>query len=40
VDLFRGGFIAKDYPDLPSIGVKEEWDGWAYEAFVASGRRV
>ncbi len=37
VDTFRGGLIAKNYPDLPGIGVKNEWDDWAYEAFVAAG---
>jgi uroporphyrinogen decarboxylase len=31
----RGGFIAKDYPDLKDIGVRPEWDQWAYEAFIA-----
>jgi hypothetical protein len=37
VELFgarHGGFIAKNYGDLPGIGVKEEWDMWAYETFV------
>jgi hypothetical protein len=29
---FRGGLIMKDYPDLPGIGVRPEWDMWAYEA--------
>ncbi len=33
-DLFHGGLIAKNYGDLPGIGVKPEWDQWAYEAFV------
>jgi len=32
-----GGFIAKNYGDLHGIGVKEEWDQWAYEAFVEFG---
>ena len=32
-ELFEGGFIAKNYPDLPGIGVKEEWDDWAYQVF-------
>jgi len=27
-------FIAKNYPDLKGIGVKEEWDQWAYETFI------
>ncbi len=30
----KGGFIAKNYGDLYGIGVKPEWDEWAYEAFV------
>lgn len=30
--LFRGFLITKNYPDLPGIGVKEEWDRWAYDA--------
>jgi uroporphyrinogen decarboxylase len=32
-ELFEGGLIAKNYPDLPGIGVKNEWDDWAYEVF-------
>ncbi len=35
VRLFRGGLMLKNYPDLPGIGVAREWDGWAYEAFLA-----
>ena len=31
-DLFEGGLICKNYPDLPGIGVEEAWDGWAYAA--------
>ncbi|MCX7048360.1 MAG: hypothetical protein NTX50_23105 [Candidatus Sumerlaeota bacterium] len=31
LQLFRGGLIMKNYPDLPGIGVKPEWDMWAYE---------
>ena len=38
VELFRGGFIAKNYGDLHGIGVEEEWDQWAYDAFVEFGR--
>lgn len=34
VDTFRDGLILKDYPDLPGIGVKDEWDMWAYTAFI------
>lgn len=37
VDIFRGGFIAKNYGDLHGIGVKPEWDQWAYETFVREG---
>ncbi|NLL84703.1 MAG: hypothetical protein GX230_10765 [Lentisphaerae bacterium] len=37
VETFRGGFIAKNYGDLPGIGVLPEWDQWAYEAFVKHG---
>jgi len=29
----NGRFIAKNYGDLKGIGVKEEWDQWAYEKF-------
>ncbi len=32
VELFGGGLICKNYPDLPSIGVEPQWDAWAYEA--------
>jgi uroporphyrinogen decarboxylase len=28
---FKGRMIMKNYPDLPGIGVKPEWDMWAYE---------
>ncbi len=31
IDIFKGCLITKDYPDLPGIGVKEEWNNWAYE---------
>lgn len=34
VDLFGGGLIVKNYPDLAGIGVKNEWDDWGYEAFL------
>lgn len=30
----EGGFIAKNYGDIKGIGVKEEWDEWAYQAFL------
>ena len=32
VDLFSGGLICKNYPDLAGIGVLPEWDDWAYRA--------
>jgi uroporphyrinogen decarboxylase len=34
VETFRGGLILKNYGDLKGIGVKPEWDQWAYEALV------
>ncbi len=37
VATFRGGLIAKNYGDLNGIGVKPEWDQWAYEAFLQAG---
>lgn len=39
-ELFRGGLIAKNYPDLPGIGVEPEWDRWAYDVFVAASAAV
>ena len=30
-DAFRGSLIFKNYGDLRGIGVKPEWDDWAYE---------
>ena len=30
----KGGFIAQNYGDLHGIGVKPEWNMWAYEAFM------
>jgi uroporphyrinogen decarboxylase len=30
--IFDGFLIGKNYPDLPGIGVDEQWDRWAYEA--------
>lgn len=36
-ETFRGGFIAKNYPDLNGIGVKPEWDQWAYDEFLRAG---
>lgn len=29
-EIFEGMLIVKNYPDLPGIGVKNEWDDWAY----------
>lgn len=37
VETFRGGLIAKNYPDLHGIGVLPEWDQWAYEEFLRAG---
>ncbi|MBN1350574.1 hypothetical protein JXJ21_14250 [candidate division KSB1 bacterium] len=37
VNTFRGGFIAKNYGDLHGIGVKPEWDQWAYDTFISVG---
>jgi uroporphyrinogen decarboxylase len=31
-EIFEGGLICKNYPDLRGIGVEEEWDMWAYRA--------
>jgi len=31
LDIFAGGLICKNYPDLPGIGVAPEWDMWAYD---------
>lgn len=39
VDLFEGQFIAKNYGDLHGIGVKPEWDDWAYQVFLAAAQR-
>jgi hypothetical protein len=32
INIFEGGLIFKNYRDLAGIGVKEEWDDWAYQA--------
>jgi uroporphyrinogen decarboxylase len=34
VETFRGGLILKNYDDLHGIGVKPEWDMWAYNAIL------
>ena len=34
-----GGFVAKNYGDLHGIGVEQEWDDWAYDAFVEFGTK-
>ena len=42
IELFgkpHGGLIAKNYGDLEGIGVKREWDGWAYDTFDAYSSR-
>lgn len=31
-EIFEGMLILKNYPDLPGIGVRNEWDDWAYKA--------
>lgn len=31
---FEGFVIFKNYPDLKGIGVKEEWDNWAYDSIL------
>ena len=36
VETFRGGLIMKDYSDLAGIGVRPEWDMWAYHAILAA----
>ena len=38
IDHFNGFLICKNYPDLYGIGVKEEWDEWAYQAHHRSSR--
>ncbi len=30
LDIFDGFLITKNYPDLPGIGVEQQWDDWAY----------
>ena len=32
MDIFQGGLICKNYGDLNGIGVRPEWDMWAYRA--------
>ncbi len=32
LDIFAGGLIVKNYPDLRGIGVDDQWDAWGYEA--------
>ena len=34
VDTFRGFLIVKNYPDLPGIGVKDEWNEWGYKCLL------
>jgi uroporphyrinogen decarboxylase len=40
IDIFWGGLICKNYGDLPGIGVREEWDDWAYEAMCEKAGNV
>ena len=35
IRLFKGGLMLKIYGDLPGIGVRPEWDQWAYEKMLA-----
>jgi uroporphyrinogen decarboxylase len=37
---YNGGFIAKDYPSLDDIGVKDEWAQWARDIFVSEGSYI
>lgn len=30
IEIFKGGLILKNYPDLNGIGVDRQWDMWAY----------
>ncbi len=38
--IFDGCLVTKNYPDLPGIGVEEEWDDWAYEAVLEYAERM
>ena len=40
VETYRGGLIMKNYGDLAGIGVKEEWDDWAYHCYSGGHRHV
>ncbi len=40
IQYFNGGLIFKNYPDLPGIGVKAEWDDWAYQRIIEQIGRV
>ncbi|OQB75832.1 MAG: methylcobalamin:coenzyme M methyltransferase [Deltaproteobacteria bacterium ADurb.Bin135] len=43
VELFsrqNGAFIAKNYGDFVGIGIKPEWDQWAYEAFIEEIEKI
>jgi len=35
LDIFRGRLIMKNYGDLEGIGVRQEWDDWAYRRICA-----
>jgi hypothetical protein len=39
VELFQGGFIAKNYPDLQGISLEPEWEEWAYQVFLKYARQ-
>jgi uroporphyrinogen decarboxylase len=34
VQTYQGGLIMKNYGDIAGIGIKEEWDDWAYHAIL------
>ncbi len=36
VETFAGGLIMKNYGDIKGIGIKEEWDDWAYHTVLAA----
>lgn len=38
LDTFVGCLITKNYPDLAGIGVKPEWDMWAYDVIARRAR--
>ncbi len=38
LNIFDGCLLTKNYPDLPGIGINEEWDMWAYNAILEFSR--